>query len=135
MSVPIWPGVTNIVLISWASGIVASSARREAWRARRAALEAAYEDRFAAPSRPSTDEMVTMVPRRSRSMCGRMARSRVKWERVFVRKVLSWMSDLGSSVEWVGSITYLSTWAAVESRMDPGHTMPALLIKMVGGPS
>jgi hypothetical protein len=114
--VPIWPGVTSIVFMSAASGFWASSARREECRASSAALEALYEERFAAPRWPRTEETVTMVPRRAESMCGRMDRRVLKCDSVFVRKVCE-------------------TSSAVEERSGFVWTMPALLIRMVGGPS
>lgn len=77
--------------------------------------------------------MVTMVPRRSASMCGSTVRSKVNWESVFVRKVLFLALDLGDVRYRLG--TYCSTSSAVEFRIDLGRTIPALLIRMVGGPS
>lgn len=102
--------------MSSAPGICASSARSEWCRARSAAFEAQYAERFAAPRWPRTEETVTMVPRFSEIMWGRKVRSVVKWEMVLTRKVCS-------------------TSAAVEARIDFVWTMPALLIRIVGGPS
>lgn len=57
----------------------------------------------------------------------------VKWERVFVRNVLQRDIRVGKGHQ--KRETYCSTSSAVVSRIDLVWAMPALLIRIVGGPS